>query len=106
MASDRRDPALGTKTDSEPESQRTVMSRSSTAVTTPLRVTVPTFSDSTSTRSPTSTIVGLRWRMTEPRTPSVLDAAGFIQERVGGNPSGNPVVVAEPLAMLLAGRRT
>jgi hypothetical protein len=39
-----RDPALGTKTDSEPESQRTVISRSSTAVTTPLRVTLPTFS--------------------------------------------------------------
>jgi hypothetical protein len=52
-----RDPALGTNTDSEPESQRTVISRPSTAVTTPLRVTLPTLSDSTDTRSPTSTIV-------------------------------------------------
>jgi hypothetical protein len=43
-------------TDSEPVSQRTVISRSSTAVTTPLRVTLPTFSDSTRTWSPTSTI--------------------------------------------------
>jgi hypothetical protein len=75
----RRDPALGTKTDSEPESQRTVMSRSSTAVTTPLRVTVPTFSDS---RAP-----GRQPRPSWPpvdddgtRTPSVLDAAGFIQD--------------------------
>src|SRR6266699_3592085 len=65
----RRDPALGTKTDSEPESQRTVISRSSTAVTTPLRVTLPTFSDSTSTRSPTSTIVNLLWMVTEPGHP-------------------------------------
>src|SRR5215218_4270344 len=75
-----RDPALGTKTDSEPESQRTVMSRSWTAVTTPLRVTVPTFSDSTSTRSPTWTILGLLWRMTEPGTPRVRNVAGIIQD--------------------------
>src|SRR6266508_795080 len=64
-----RDPALGTKTDSEPESQRTVISRSSTAVTTPLRVTLPTFSDSTRTRSPTSTIVDLLWMVTKPGQP-------------------------------------
>jgi hypothetical protein len=51
-----RDPALGTNTDSEPASQRTVISRPSMAVTTPLRVTLPTFSDSTTTRSPTSTM--------------------------------------------------
>jgi hypothetical protein len=44
------------KTDWEPESQRTVINRPSTAMTTPLRVTMPTFSDSTSTRSPTSTM--------------------------------------------------
>src|SRR6266508_4761150 len=67
----RRDPALGTKTDSEPESQRTVISGSSTAVTTPLRVTLPTFSDSTSTRSPTSTIMDLLWMVTETRPPQV-----------------------------------
>src|SRR5215218_7740835 len=71
-----RDPALGTKTDSEPESQRTVISRSSTAVTTPLRVTLPTFSDSTSTRSPTSTIVNLLWMVTEPGPQVSPKAAG------------------------------
>src|SRR5215211_4083802 len=51
-----RQPALGTNIDDDPESQRTVISRPSTSVTTPLRVTAPTFSDSTSTRSPTSTM--------------------------------------------------
>jgi hypothetical protein len=76
----RRDPALGTKTDSEPESQRTVINRSSTAVTTPLRVRVPTFSDSTSIRSPTSTIVGLLWMVTETSHPSIPKAAGSIQD--------------------------
>src|SRR6266545_2324238 len=77
----RRDPALGTKTDSEPESQRTVISRLSTAVTTPLRVTLPTFSDSTSTRSPTSTIVDLLWIVTDQATQvSPPKAAGPIQD--------------------------
>jgi hypothetical protein len=52
----RNDPALGMKTDWAPESQRTVINRPSTAMTTPLRVRVPTFSDSTTTRSPTSTM--------------------------------------------------
>src|SRR5215218_3157466 len=50
-----RQPALGRNVDDDPESQRTVISRPSTSVTTPLRVADPTFSDSTSTRSPTST---------------------------------------------------
>jgi len=76
----RRDPALGTKTDSEPESQRTVINRSSTAVTTPLRVRVPTFSDSTSIRSPTSTIVGLLWMVTETSHPSIPKATGSTQD--------------------------
>src|SRR5215211_2479320 len=75
-----REPALGTKTDSEPESQRTVISRSSTAVTTPLRVTLPTFSDSTTTRSPTSTIVDLLWIVTKPGHPSVPKTTGFLQD--------------------------
>jgi hypothetical protein len=95
-----RDPALGTKTDSEPESQRTVMSRSSTAVTTPLRVTVPTFSDSTSTRSPTSTILGLLWMMTEPGTQVSATSPGSFKTRRGGNRSGNPVVVTQPAGIL------
>ena len=56
VARDPQRSALGTNTDSEPESQRTVINRPSTAMTTPPRVTVPTVSDSTSTRSPTSTM--------------------------------------------------
>jgi hypothetical protein len=98
-----RDPALGTKTDSEPESQRTVMSRSSTAVTTPLRVTAPTFSDSTSTRSPTSTILGLLWRMTEPGTPSVVNAAGILQDAQRWQSVWHPVVVPQPAGILPSG---
>src|SRR5829696_2717256 len=66
-----RDPELGTNTDSEPVSQRTVISRPSTAVTTPLRVTLPTFSDSTRTWSPTSTIRRLHWTVTSFGHPSV-----------------------------------
>jgi hypothetical protein len=64
-----RDPALGTNTDCEPVSHRTVISRPSTAVTTPLRVTLPTFSDSTSTRSPTSIIVASCGVVTKPGLP-------------------------------------
>jgi hypothetical protein len=64
-----RDPALGTNTDCEPSSHRTVISRPSTSVTTPLRVTLPTFSDSTSTRSPTSTIVASCGVVTKPGLP-------------------------------------
>src|SRR6266496_3876341 len=78
----RRDPALGTKTDSEPESQRTVISGSSTAVTTPLRVTLPTFYDSTSTRSPTSTIIDLLWMVTETRPPQVAPGRRLHSTRV------------------------
>src|SRR6266699_538512 len=92
----RRDPALGTKTDSEPESQRTVISGSSTAVTTPLRVTLPTFSDSTSTRSPISTIVDLRWMVTETRPPQVSPRPSAPFNPPGG---GNPVLGTQPAAM-------
>jgi UvrD/REP helicase N-terminal domain len=51
-----RQPALGTNVEDDPESHRTVISDPSTSVTTPLRVATPTRSDSTSTRSPTSTM--------------------------------------------------
>jgi hypothetical protein len=49
-------------------------------VTTPLRVTLPTFSDSTTTRSPTSTIVDLLWMVTKPGHPSVPKNAGSLQD--------------------------
>jgi hypothetical protein len=59
VAGDRERPGAWDEDRLRPESQRTEISRSSTAVTTALRVTLPTFSDSTSTRSPTTTIVDL-----------------------------------------------
>jgi hypothetical protein len=44
-------------------------------------VTLPTFSDSTTTRSPTSTIVDLLWMVTKPGHPSVPKTAGSPQDR-------------------------
>src|SRR5215212_5365670 len=70
-----RQPALGTNLDDDPESQHTVISRPSTSVTTPLRVADPTFSDSTSTRSPTSAM----------STSSAIDATSRIKSPQAAN---------------------
>jgi hypothetical protein len=43
-------------------------------------VTLPTFSDPTTTRSPTSTIVDLLWMVTKPGHPSVPRTAGSLQD--------------------------
>src|SRR6266542_1728455 len=47
-----------------------------------LRVTLPTFSDSTSTRSPTSTIIDLLWMVTETRPPQVAPGRRLHSTRV------------------------
>lgn len=57
VCSTRSEPALGTKVDCSPPSQSTVSTVPETAVTSPRRGGVPTFSDSTTMWSPTFTTV-------------------------------------------------
>src|SRR4029453_11995495 len=109
-----RQPALGTNVDDDPESQCTVISRPSTSVTTPLRAADPTFSDSTSTRSPTSTM-STSSAIDTPGPPSLLRPPTDLKRVVAGSWWGRrppvPVIplvippgVTPPYRSTLAGR--
>src|SRR5437773_12564207 len=100
-----RHPALGMNMDSPPLSQRTVSSGPSTAVTTPLRVVLPTFSDSTTTWSPTLTILSTPDALPATAVRSLGATAGRLArgarrrppEPAAGRPTG-AVRVSRPAA--------